>query len=187
MTDFEPFFDAYGKPTDTERPSAKLLKDYENRVPAQLIEFWERFGFGGFAKGLVWVVNPTQLEDVLAEWAPAKKTSRAVPAVRTAFGNIVYWQGTKFTFLDVHYDKAFDAGTDTEVLFGFYLIDDKSRTSVLQEPKFKKALKAHGSLARDEMYGYTLPLVMGGTDEIKNMAKVKMREQLSILAQAHGK
>jgi hypothetical protein len=36
------------------------------------------------------------------------------------------------------------------------------------------------------MYGYMLPLAMGGDYDLKNMAKMKIREQLSILAQIHG-
>jgi|SRR6185437_14401369 len=184
MTDFEPFFNEYGKPIEPERGEAKLLHVYKGIVPDPLIEFWERFGFGGYAKGLVWVVNPTLLDDVLAEWVTAKK-NRAVPVIRTAFGNIVYWQGDQFTFLDVHYDRRVGAGSDVEVLFGFYLVDEKSRRSVLEEPLFKKALKARGTLKRDEIYSYKLPLAMGGTPDVKNMEKAKMREHLSILATIH--
>jgi hypothetical protein len=50
----------------------------------------------------------------------------------------------------------------TEVLFGCYLIDEMARRSVLEEAKFKKALKAHGQLHGDEMYAFTLPLALGG-------------------------
>jgi hypothetical protein len=186
MTDFDAFFEAYGKPIESERADPKLLSAYKNVVPDQLIEFWERFGFGGYARGLVWIVNPTQLEDVLAEWLPAKGgKKRAVPVARTAFGNVIYWRDPGFTFLDVNYNKQFGAGGNVELLFIFYLIDKKSRKSVLEEPEFKKAFKALGMLKRDEMYAYTLPLAMGGEPGIKNMTKVKMREHLSILAGIH--
>lgn len=184
MTDFEPFFKEYGQPIEPERGDAKLLGRYKGIVPDPLIEFWERFGFGGYAKGLVWVVNPTLLDDVLAEWVPAKK-QRAIPVIRTAFGNVVYWHGDQFTFLDVHYNKPFQAGGDVELLFDYYLVEQKSRKSVLQEPLFKKALKALGILKRDEIYSYKLPLAMGGTPDVKNMEKAKMREHLSILATIH--
>jgi len=186
MADFSPFFEAYGRPVTPERADAKLVKRYAGVVPPALIEFWLHYGFGGYAKGLVWVVNPAGVEDALAEWLPARNKT-AVPVVRTSFGNIIYWQASAFTFLDVHYDKAFSAGGDVEILFDGYLIDPKSRKSVLQEPKFKQALKALGELDSSEMYSFKLPLVMGGADDLKNLAKVKMREQLAVLAEAHGK
>ncbi len=186
MTDFEPFFNAYGKATDAQPATQNVLRVYRGVVPEQLIEFWERYGFGGYAKGLIWIPEPTLLEDVLAEWLPRKRGARAIPVARTAFGNIVYWRKDKYTFLDVHYDKEFEAGTDTELLFAYYFVDETPRRSVLQEPKFEKALKAQGQLRRDEMYAFTLPLALGGADDVKNMTKAKIREQLAILASLHG-
>lgn len=72
-----------------------------------------------------------------------------------------------------------------DLLFNFYLVDKKSRKSVLEEPEFKKAFKALGMLKRDQMYAYTLPLAMGGNPVVKNMTKAKIREHLSILAGIH--
>jgi hypothetical protein len=186
MSDFDLFFQAYGQPTEGERADPKLLSTYKDIVPASLLEFWERFGFGGYEEGLVWVVNPSQLEDILAEWTLAKSNKkRVIPVIRTAFGNIIYWHDAAFTFLDVHYNKRFQAGSDVEVLFDFYLVDKKSRKSVLEETLFKRALRALGKLKWNEMYSYKLPLAMGGTPELNNMEKAKMREHLSILANIH--
>jgi hypothetical protein len=188
MSDFDAFIEEYGSPVEPERASAKELTKFKGIVPDPLVEFWERFGFGGYGQGLVWVVNPTHLEDVLAEWVPAKsKKGRAVPVARSAFGNVVYWQDEAFTFLNVHYDKTFQAGSDAEVLFDFYLVDRESRKSILEEPLHKKALKLLGMLQRDEMYTYKLPLALGGNSALKNMQKAMIREQLSILAQVHGR
>jgi hypothetical protein len=187
MTDFSPFLDAYGNAIDAEPATQNVLRAYQGVVPEQLIEFWERYGFGGYAKGMIWITEPTLLEDVLAKWLPPKRSARAIPVARTAFGNIVYWHKDKYTFLDVHYAKEFEAGTDTELLFAYYLVDETPRRSVLQQPKFEEALKAQGQLHRDEMYAFTLPLVLGGADDLKNMTKAKMREQLAILVSLHGK
>lgn len=186
MIDFDAFFETYGKPIDQQRCDAQLLRAFNDKVPDSLIEFWSRFGFGGYANGLVWVVNPTQFKDVLAEWvSPTAKKRPAIAVIRTAFGNIIYWQGSQFTFLDVHYNRRVVAGGDVEVLFGYYLVHEKSRRSVLEEPLFKKALKARGTLRHDEMYSYGLPLAFGGDPDVKNLTKAKMREHLSILAKIH--
>lgn len=183
MSDFDVFFETYGQPVELERAEEKQLSTYRSVVPDSLVEFWERFGFGGYAQGLLWVVNPTQLEDVLAEWlTPEGKKSRAIPVIRTAFGNVVYWHHSQFTFLDVHYGRRVSAGTDVEVLFGYYLVDKKSRKSVLEEPVFKKALNALGMLKRDEIYAFKLPLAMGGDAGVRNMQKARIRETLAVLA-----
>src|SRR5689334_18415096 len=117
MTDFSPFIEAYGEPVDHELADESTVDSYRGAVPDQLLEFWERYGFGGFGKGLVWVVNPSQLKTVFSEWE-SSRSARAVPVVRTAFGNILYWENPSFTLLDVHYNRRVPAGTSTEVLFG---------------------------------------------------------------------
>ncbi len=185
MSDFDVFFETYGQPIEAESAEESLLSPYRGVVPDALIDFWRRYGFGGYANGLLWVVNPSYLEAALREWIPqTRKADRAIPVVRTAFGNIVYWQRTGFTFLDVHYRRRVDAGTSVEVLFGFYLVDQKSRKSVLEEPEFKRALKSLGTLKSDEAYSFKLPLAMGGDAGVKNMQKVKLREMLALLASA---
>jgi hypothetical protein len=183
MTDFQHFIDEYGSPTETEKPDQGSLGGYKGAIPDQVIEFWTRFGFGHYLQGLLWIPNPKQLEDVLTEWLP--KRSRGVPIARTAFGSVLYWQGHEFTLLDVNTNDRFSASDDAEVVFNFFLIGEDARLGVLQEPLFKKALKKFGPLRSDEMYGYKLPLAMGGDRTLKNMEKMKLREQLSILAQIH--
>jgi hypothetical protein len=185
MTDFSAFIKAYGKAIDPEVADAKVIETYRGQVPDELIEFWERYGFGGFGKGLVWVVNPAAMEDVMSNWTTGKGSKRAIPVVRTAFGNIIYWQASEFQLLDVHYDRRIGAGPGVEVLFGYYLIEKKLRKSVLDEPLFKKALRALGELKRDEIYAFGLPLAMGGSEDLKNVVVAKLREHLSILSAAH--
>jgi hypothetical protein len=88
--------------------------------------------------------------------------------------------------LNVNYNEQFDTGDDVELLFVLLLIGKDPREGILQEPLFKKALRKFGPLKCDEMYRYKLALAMGGNRDLKKMAKMKMREQLSILAQVHG-
>ena len=187
MTDFDAFFTEYGPPVNPEQASPEILAEYKDRVPPALIEFWERFGFSSYADGLIWVINPKQLEDVMVEWCPAKaKKARVVPVIRTAFGKVIYWTGTTFMLVDVHHNDRFESGGNVKLVFTFLLVDKLGKAGILEVPDFKKALKKFGPLAPDEMYGYKLPLAMGGNFNVANMEKMKIREHLSLLAQVHG-
>lgn len=187
MTDFDVFVTKYGPPENADMPRPELLAEYKDRVPAELIELWQRFGFSSYANGLIWVINPKQLEDVMLEWCPAKaKKARAIPVIRTAFGKVIYWTGSTFMLVDIHFNDRFDLGGNVEILFTFFLIGPKAGPAFLQEPTFKKALKRLGPLQADEVYGYKLPLAMGGDYNVANMEKMKIREHLSFLAQVHG-
>ena len=77
-------------------------------------------------------------------------------------------------------------GDDVELQFTYLLVAKAGRSGILQQPAFKKALKKLGPLQSDEIYGYKLPLAMGGDFNVANMEKMKIREHLSFLAQTHG-
>jgi hypothetical protein len=183
MTDFQRFTDEYGPAAEIEKPADTVLGEFASLVPDQVIEFWSRFGFGRYLDGVLWILNPKQLEGVLAEWLPEQ--SRGVPIARTAFGKVLYWDKNQFTLLDVNFNDRFSASDNTEVVFNYFLVGEDARLGILQEPLFKKALRKFGPLKPDEMYGYKLPLALGGDRALKNMEKMRMREQLSILAQIH--
>lgn len=186
MPDFNRFMNEYGPPAEPEKAEPKLLEEYKGVVPDQMIEFWEKFGFASYADGLLWAINPKQLEDVLTEWFPENpEPPRAVPIVRTALGKVIYWHKDKFHLLDVNHNNRFEAGDNVEIIFDYFLVGEAARRSILQELLFKEALKKFGPLRRDEMYGFKLPLAMGGNYDLDNMEKMKLREQLSILAQVH--
>lgn len=186
MTDFTIFVKEYGDPVAEEIPDPQFLERYRKRLPSAMLEFWKRFGFGRCANGLVWVTNPNALGDILDEWTSRKRPARAIPVIRTAFAKIVYWDGAMFRLVDPNHNDLFEAGDDVWVLFNVYLIGKAAREGILQEPLFKRALRKLGPLQRDEMYGYKLPLAMGGEPSLQNLEKMKMREQLAILAQVHG-
>jgi len=184
MADFSKFTKEYGTPTDVEKPGKKLIDEYRGRLPDELLEFWEQFGFGNYGNGLLWVVDPRQLEEPLAEWVPAKKKQKPIAVMRTAFGKIIYWHDGGFALLNPLQGERFEIGDSVPILFGYFLLGDNAKRGILRKTDFDKALKKFGPLQKDEIYGYKLPLAMGGDDSIKNMDKMKMREHLSILAQA---
>ena len=109
-----------------------------------------------------------------------------VPVIRTAFGKVIYWTGSTFMQLDVHHNNRFESGDNVKLVFTFMLVSKPGKAGILEVPDFKKALKKFGPLQPDEMYGYKLPLAMGGDFNLANMEKMKIREHLAFLAQVHG-
>ena len=81
---------------------------------------------------------------------------------------------------------AIEMSDNIKTILTFSLASKPARQGILLEPLFKKALRKSGPLETDEMYGFKLALAMGGDNSVANMAKMKVREQLSILAQVHG-
>jgi len=184
MIDLQRFHATFGKPQGAHYPDEKLLQEYTNVLPEALLEIWAETGFAHFRDGMLWIVDPTSLEDELRRWPDTPKA--AVPVMRSAFGKIVYWATDQFTYLDVHLNVRFDIGDNTGLVFNLFLTQEKSLQSVLNQSLFRSALKKLGAIAADEMYAYALPIAMGGDLGIGNIEIVKMREQLAILAQING-
>jgi hypothetical protein len=184
MAPFDTFLQEFGVPSSPQVPSEDLIRQFTNVLPAEMIDFWRAIGLAPFEGGLVWIINPKQLEDVMAEFIPEnEKGQPPVAVVRTAFGKIIYWHRGAFTLLDPNHNDSFGAGDDVELLFDLFLVGEDARIGILQQPLFKDALRRFGPLNDDEMYGYKLPLALGGDRSIRNMEKMRLREQLSILAQ----
>jgi hypothetical protein len=185
------YFDLFGQthsgPEHALKPPAALLSKYRGKVPDDMLEFWREYDFGSYDGGLLWIVDPGQLQEVIAEWLPRTKKGRdAVCIARNAFGSIVYWHDGSYLMLDPHINAEFLITDSTETLVNIYFEYDESRKGFLEPKHFKRAKAKLGPLAADEIYSYKLPLAMGGDVSVKNMAKVKLPEALSILAQTHG-
>lgn len=151
-----------------------------------MIDVWQTFGFARFHDGLLWTTDPNQFEGPIAEWFPKTiKSHLPLVVVRTAFGKLIYWRREKFWFLDVNYNDTICAGDNVEILFDFFLASEDGRSAILNQSEFEKAHRKLGALSDNEMYGYKLPLALGGEASLKNMEKMKIDVQLSILAQIH--
>src|SRR4051794_38276515 len=122
MTDFAAFIETWGEPQHASPAGQEVRSAYEKVLPADLLEFWDQYGFAGFGGGLIWVIDPRQLEDVLQRW-PLPERGRAIPVIRTALGDIIFSRANEYWLLKVHYNETFEAASDADGLFSYYLIN----------------------------------------------------------------
>ena len=45
--------------------SEELIKEYEDKLPSEMIAFWKEFGFGTFYKGYLKSINPNEYKNLL--------------------------------------------------------------------------------------------------------------------------
>lgn len=75
-----------------EVPVSSIAK-YKNKLPDQLLDYWEEYGWSGYANGAFWTVNPQNYEYLLKSWLTAvdmPKENYCVIA-RSAFGKLYVW------------------------------------------------------------------------------------------------
>ena len=190
--DYTFFLKKFGPATVSHTVPFSSIKRYEGKLPAQLLQYWESYGWCGYANGLFWTVNPQDYEPILERWLVGTGLSELDKyhvIARSAFGQIYLWGEDTANSLSVssylsRYSyipsvlsrEKFDFGTRL-----FFSTMQPERNDV--DHLFELALKKLGPLEADEMYGFVPALALGGPMELKNLQKVKTIEHLEFLSQ----
>lgn len=183
MPELTPFLEIFGAGHDCEAVPAERVQAFKGVLPDSLLELWGTEGACGYMDGLLWFVDPAAYADVLAEWAVEGYT----PFARTGFGDILLWSGQGISLLSVHLGGVNHIATKFEVFFNQVLSLASVRDDFFQQKMHDAVLRRLGRVAPDESYAYVPALALGGSRTAENVQRVKMREQLSILAQIHGR
>ena len=144
------------------------------------------------------MVNPNEYQDILEKWLTQThlwERENFYVIARTAFGEL-YVRGDKSnstTIINPHLNKIIPGDIGKNELTAASLdrgigifFEMKNKESLDYEDDkgkllFHRCLTKYGPLANDEMYAFSPALALGGQASIKNIKKVKIHEQLSML------
>ena len=68
MKVFDLFVSKYPPGNDLRKPTAETLEQFQGKVPAELLNFWQEYGFGNYGGGLLKIIDPTDYIDTLTLW-----------------------------------------------------------------------------------------------------------------------
>lgn len=195
---FQDFYDDFGPAVTGPAPNQTVLNKYQGKLPDRLLEYWQEYGFSGWAEGLFWLVNPDDYADILATWLAgtllADKDTYYVIG-RSAFGRLIVWGERMGVCLKIHspYGMIFPKddsaeleadGSDLTIDLFFASISKETLNTIDEDenPLFERAVAKLGPLNADEMYGFVPALALGGAAKLKNLQIVKTLEHLTFLA-----
>jgi hypothetical protein len=140
--DFEYFLGEMGPVIDRRYVPSSTIQRYRGKLPDRLLQYWEEYGWCGYADGLFWTVNPQEYEPVLEAWignTPFMEEDAYHLIARSAFGKLYFWgekSGNSLTILpwdalafpwnDVSDDVA--AGHGDDVISWFFKGISRKRT-----------------------------------------------------------
>lgn len=190
--DFAGFLTDFGPAIESRHVPPSSIDRYRGRLPDQLLDYWEQYGWCGYADGLFWTVDPQEYETVLDAWIGAtslKEQDVFHIIARTAFGELYCWGEKTGYALSLFAPGSFctlstpmlpddDIDFEMQLFFGA-----QSRNGNDFEGKFAPALAKLGRLKYDEMYGFLPALALGGSDAVASLQKVKAVPHLVFLAQ----
>jgi hypothetical protein len=188
MTTFPKFKEKYGNTIDSKEASKESIERFTNVLPDSLIQLWKEDGWAGYADGLIWTIDPAKYKSILSKWVEIG--ADGVPFLRTAFGDIIFWDfeaqfGNIVNFIDVRHQEFDIICTEgIEYLFDNAICDENYFYDLIQAHNFSEALEKLGHLKSDECYGYEPILALGGDESIDNLKIVKFDVHLDILTQS---
>ncbi|MBW4606910.1 MAG: DUF1851 domain-containing protein [Hassallia sp. WJT32-NPBG1] len=181
MVQFPEFKKRHGAAIKCKQVDSKSIDLYKDKLPAALIEDWQETGWCGYSEGLIWTVNPSEFKSALSNWIEA--ADEAIVFARTAFGDMIVWNGQNVQYVSVLYNRVFELTKDIEILFEYLLCDNDYLKDALDIRLYRKALKKLGQLEPAECYGFEPAISLGGSGTVDTLQKVKLQEYLEILAQ----
>lgn len=181
-----------------EVPTASFIK-YKNKLPNQLLSYWQRYGWCGYANGLFWTVDPEEWDDVLEAWigeTPLMKKDTYHVIACGAFGELYLWGertgasifvrsawGTIFPRFDEN--QFLEDGPDfaTQLFFSSKNRKSMDLDDVDDNLLFEHALKKLGPLIHNTVYGFVPALSITGEPRLENLKILDALVHLEILAQ----
>jgi len=182
---FAKFIETYGAGTDVKNIPPGDLDGFRDVLPAELLEL-VALGEGSYMNGFLWIVNPAEYRQLVNEiYLPVSHPS--ICFARDAFGCLYLWEDNSVVYIDINYSKQEVVGRKLNVFFDLKLTDNSFLEKKTSYKKYLDVKSKLGPVSIDECYGYITLLGLGGFDKPENSNKVKLKEYLSIVAQALGK
>jgi len=196
---FEYFLSKMGPQVQKIQPTEIQINKFSGKLPNKLLEYWVKYGWGGYHNGLFWITDPDEYSPAVEAWLDGTNINDKVnyhAIARSAFGRIFLWNKNvgQNVVIDALYsqiitsppDKYVVSGEDTKSLQAFFSstrADELDIEDIKEKTLFKRALKKLGPVASDEMYGFEPALSIGGVPKLENIAKIKIVPHLILLEQ----
>lgn len=202
---FDNFYNyaGFGPVIEAREVPASSFKKFKNKLPNQLLSYWQSYGWSGYANGLFWTVDPEEWDDVLEAWVgetPLMEKDAYHVIARGAFGELYLWgerTGASISVLSAwcmifpsfNETQFLEDGPDFSMQLFFSSMNRKSMDfkDVDGNPLFERALKKLGPLSHNTMYGFIPTLSVTGEPRLENLKIVDALVHLEILAQVTPK
>lgn len=132
-----------------ETVDKELIKSFQETLPTDVLNIWEKYGFGSIYNGFLKIINPMDY------WEFVKETffvNDAIPIMTTGTGEIIAWVENKYIYM-LDYKK-----NDFENLacgFDFFWEDLDNKIIKFLSAKateYEKMLKKNGELNYEECF-----------------------------------
>ena len=174
MKVFDLFASQYPPDQDLRKPTSEMLEQFQGKLPTELLDFWQKYGFGNYGGGLLKMIDPTDYVDTLTLWLGEQEG--CFPILMTGFGTLFIYRKLSETaddmcLLDIHYRRSGSFSTGFSDFFERILPAESFAEQFLRVDLFREASAKHGSLAENEIFFFAPALAFGGAESIQYIEK----------------
>ncbi len=163
----------------------KVIENYHNKVPDEILELWEK-GFGSYMNGFLWIINPDEFNEIVKElYQPV--TSEFMTLARTAFGDFLIWENESIVFLNIRHGYAEVVGRKPNIFFNRKATELEYLLQRMKAAYFNEVKDLYGEIGETECYGFIPILAAGGLETLDKLKIVQLKEHLSLISQMKGK
>lgn len=168
---------------------AEVVEAYRNRVPHDVIELWENYGYGTFADGFLRVIDPAVYEAELADCiGKTQGDGIAIPIMVTGLADLITWEPS-LGLVGIVYREGRIAGLNSEVS-KFLRMLNRAGTEYLSMTLdwdiFPKAVEAHGELPYDQSFTFVPLRSLGGPEKVENLKKRETVAAIQVMVEFQG-
>ncbi|KWT02808.1 aspartyl-tRNA amidotransferase subunit B [Pseudomonas syringae pv. avii] len=189
---FSIFLKTFGGPVGRQEVPESSIERYKGKLPDLLLHYWSEHGWCGYGEGIFWMVNPQEYEGVTASWIQGTEFENQDTyhlIARSAFGELYFWgeetgASLKITSI-VSRCTTFISSLPKDQMdkrFQNFLLSAEVEYNDFDD-LFQPAKKKLGTLSCDEMYRFVPAIMLGGSDALDNLEKVRSVEHLVFLSQ----
>jgi hypothetical protein len=167
-----------------ERVPQNIIDKYKEKIPNELLQVWQQYGFGSILNGYLKIINPDKFQDIMNE--SYFRSDVAIPIFSTGMGDIIAWEENRYLRM-LNYRRGGFKGISAGFEFFFSdLENDSFCEKYLGWQPYLEAVKKYEQPAFDECFGYVPILGLGGPEKVENIDKVKLIEHICIITNLMG-
>lgn len=167
----------------------EVIEEFRDRVPADVQELWERYGYGTCGEGFLRVIDPRVYADELGERiGKTQGDGVAIPLMVTGLGDLITWEPSLGGLVALLFreNRAVGLGS-VETFFDLLDLDGADHLSdTLAWDIFPEAVAAHGPLAFDESFIFVPLLSLGGAAKVENLQKRQTLTAIQLTVDLQG-
>ena len=161
----------------------EIIDKYRDKLGEDVIEIWEKYGFGSTFKGYLKIVNPDDLQELLEETYIMPFDD--IPVFVTGMGDIITCNSRgSFTLLDYRHQRIQVLGVDRKMKW--YFFDEDFQETFWQWNPYFEAVEKYGEPGYDECFGYEPLLSLGGDESVDCLSKVNYKIHIYLITGFQG-